>query len=351
MVDNIPIFDGHNDTTLNIYLKERGAGRSFFDRSHRDHLDLPRAREGGLAGGFFALFVPESIEPEPPTDPGPVLDRPLDEAIDPLYAQNFTMGLAGSLLKLEAESQGQMKIIRTVDELEICIRDGVLAAVMHIEGAEGLDTDLDRLYLLHAAGLRSVGITWSRPNAFATGVPFRFPASPDTGPGLTEAGQRLVEVCNELGILVDVSHLNEQGFWDVVEHSQAPIVATHSNADAICPSSRNLTDRQLDAIGESGGLVGVNFHVSFLRDDGWRNPDTPLEQIVRHTRYIADRIGVDHVAFGSDFDGATMPKELRDVTGLPKLMDALAADGFDEGALRKIAHENWFRIFRETWKN
>jgi membrane dipeptidase len=168
---------------------------------------------------------------------------------------------------------------------------------------------------------------------------------------LTEAGLRLVEVCNQLGILVDVSHLNERGFWDVAERSQAPLVATHSNAYAICPSSRNLTDKQLDAVGEKGGVVGVNFHVSFLRDDGWRNPETSLKQIVKHARYIADRIGVEHVAFGSDFDGATMPNELRDVTGLPKLMDALAADGFDEEALEKIAFKNWIRIFRQTWKN
>ncbi len=160
-----------------------------------------------------------------------------------------------------------------------------------------------------------------------------------------------VESWNQLGMVVDVSHLNEKGFWDVAELSRAPLVATHSNAHAICPSARNLTDRQLDAVGASGGVVGVNFHVSFLRDDGWRNPDTPLEQIVKHARYITDRIGVDHVAFGSDFDGATMPDELKDVTGLPKLMAAMAAAGFDDQALEKIAYKNWMRIFRETWRN
>jgi membrane dipeptidase len=350
LCNSIPIFDGHNDTILNIYRKESG-DRSFFERSSMGHLDLPRAREGGLAGGFFALFAPNSLEKQTPTDPAPVPDRPLAEAVDPEFAQSFTMGIAGNLLQLEAESGGKLKIVRKTAELETCFEDGVLAVVMHIEGAEAIDTDLERLYLLHAAGLRSLGITWSRPNIFATGVPFRFPASPDIGPGLTEAGQRLVKTCNRLGILVDVSHLNEQGFWDVAELSQAPLVATHSNAHAICPSSRNLMDRQLDAIGASGGVVGVNFHVSFLRKDGWRKADTPLAQIVEHARYIADRIGVDHVAFGSDFDGATMPDELKDATGLPKLMAALAAAGFDDQALEKIAYKNWVRIFRETWKN
>ncbi len=167
--------------------------------------------------------------------------------------------------------------MRTAGELAACLEEGVLAAVLHIEGAEALDPNLDTLYLLHAAGLRSLGITWSRPNAFGCGVPFRYPGLPDIGPGLTEAGERLVTTCNQLGILVDVSHLNEKGFWDVARLTDAPLVATHSNAQTLSPSARNLTDKQIDAIGESGGIIGINFHVSFLREDGRRNPDTPLD--------------------------------------------------------------------------
>ena len=159
-----------------------------------------------------------------------------------------------------------------------------------------------------------------------------------------------MQACNRLGILVDLSHLNEAGFWDVAELSEAPLVATHSNAHTLCPASRTLTDAQLDEIGRTGGLVGVNFAVTFLRDDGSQRPDeTPITEIVRHVDYIARRIGVDHVAFGSDFDGAVVPTELGGLAGLPKLVAALRDAGFDDDAVAKITHENWLRVLRATW--
>jgi membrane dipeptidase len=225
-----------------------------------------------------------------------------------------------------------------------------LAIIFHIEGAEAIDPNLDTLYVLREAGLRSLGIVWSRANVFASGVPFHFPLSPDVGPGLSDAGRALVQTCNELGIMLDLSHLNEKGFWDVAHLSQAPLVATHSCAHALCPSARNLTDKQLDAVAESGGIVGINYHVGFLRTDGDSKAETSLSEIVRHLTYIADRIGIDHVALGSDFDGATMPGDLKDVAGLPKLIAALQTHGYDEAALRKIAYQNWLRVLGQTWK-
>src|SRR5690606_31073650 len=122
------------------------------------------------------------------------------------------------------------------------MQNGAVAAIFHIEGAEAIDTDLATLDVLHAAGLRSLGIVWSRSNAFGHGVPFRFPATPDIGPGLTDAGKDLVKACNRLKILVDLSHLNEKGFRDVAAISDAPLVASHSNVHAICEHARNLTD-------------------------------------------------------------------------------------------------------------
>jgi membrane dipeptidase len=197
--------------------------------------------------------------------------------------------------------------------------------------------------------LRSIGLVWSRANDFAEGVPFRFPSSPDTGPGLTDAGRELVRACNRLGILVDLSHLNEAGFWDVAGLSDAPLVATHSNAHALCAASRNLTDAQLDAIRDSNGVVGVNFAVTFLREDGSFVPDTPITEIVRHIDYLAGRMGIDHVAFGSDFDGAEIPAELGGAAGLPKLVAALHSAGYDDDAVAKITHGNWLRVLRTTW--
>ena len=223
-----------------------------------------------------------------------------------------------------------------------------MAAILHFEGAENLGPDPGALEELYETGLRSLGLVWSRPNAYAHGVPFRFPSSPDTGPGLSAAGKELVRECNRLGTLIDLSHLNERGFWDVAELSEAPLVATHSNAHALCPASRNLTDRQLDAIRDSDGIVGVNFAVAFLREDGGESEDTPLETIVRHVDYLVERVGIDRVGFGSDFDGAKVPKELGDVSELPKLLAALRAAGYDETALEKLAHENWIRVLRAT---
>src|SRR5207253_7927881 len=140
-------------------------------------------------------------------------------------------------------------------------------------------------------------------------------------------GKELVRACRRLGILVDVSHINEKGFWDIAAISDTPLVATHSNAHALAPSPRNLTDRQLEAIKESGGIVGVNFYVGFVRADGRRDQDTPISRIVDHFIYLIEWIGVDHVGFGADLDGAKIPHEVGDVAGLPRVMAALVAAG------------------------
>ncbi|MFL5801334.1 MAG: dipeptidase [Roseiflexaceae bacterium] len=351
--NGLPIFDGHNDTLLSLYERERGEGVTFFDRSEKGHIDLPRAREGGLAGGFFAVFVPDD-EKEPPADtpdePVPSsYGLPLPSPLELAYAQRVVFGMAASLFRLEAASGGQVKVVRTADELAACLRGGVLAAILHFEGAEAIDPELEALEVFYQAGLRSLGLVWSRPNAFAHGVPFKFPSTPDTGPGLTDAGRALVRACNRLGIMIDLSHLNEQGFWDVAALSDAPLVATHSNAHALSPSTRNLTDKQLDAIKESDGMVGLNFHVGFLREDGARDADTPLDVMARQIDYLVAHVGIDRVGFGSDFDGAKMPQELGDAAGLPKLIAALRVAGYDDAALRKIAHENWLRVLRKTW--
>jgi membrane dipeptidase len=257
--------------------------------------------------------------------------------------------MAALLFRLERQAAGAIKVVRTLGDLQSCLDTGTLAMLFHIEGAEAIDRDLNALEVLYQAGLRSLGITWSRANIFGTGVPFQFPLSPDVGPGLTDAGVALVQACNRLGVLIDLSHLNEKGFWDVEKRSDAPLVATHSGAHALSPSARNLTDKQLDAIRASGGVVGVNYHVGFLRADGRSDAATSLSEIVRHVTYMVERMGIDHVALGSDFDGATMPGDLRDVAGLPKLVAALRAAGFDDSALHKIGTQNWLRVLGQTW--
>jgi membrane dipeptidase len=301
-------------------------------------IDLATAAATGFAGGFFALYVPGAkplVEPERAPHA-----LPLDEPIPTDEAARIAEELAGIL-----EGFG-LPLARRVGDFVA----GRITAIMHLEGADPLAPDLSDLERWYERGLRSVGIVWSRANAFGEGVPFRFPSSPDTGPGLTDAGRKLVHACNRLGILVDLSHLNEAGFWDVQSLSDAPLVATHSNAHALCGSSRNLTDRQLDAVRDSGGVVGVNFAVSFLREDGRNDPATPITEIVRHIDYLVQRMGIDHVGFGSDFDGATIPTELGGVAGLPKLVAALGDAGYDDGAVAKLTHENWLRVLAATWR-
>jgi membrane dipeptidase len=346
----LPIFDGHNDVLLRLANRPADEQRAFLERTDAGHLDLPRAREGGFAGGMFAVFVPSKRRrSDKPARTESGYDVPLPEPPKLADAQRTTLTLAANLFRIEAESEGRVKVVRTVSELRDCLGNGTLGAVFHIEGAEAIDPELDMLEVLYQAGLRSIGIVWSRPNAFGHGVPFRYPTSPDIGPGLTDAGKRLVQACNRLGILIDVSHLNEKGFWDVVEISDRPIVATHSNAHALCQVSRNLTDEQLRAIRDSGGMVGVNFAVSFLRSDGRNDADTPLETVVAHVDYLIEHLGVEGVGFGSDFDGATMPKELADAAGLPRLIEALR-QRHDEGTLRKLCTENWLRVLEATWR-
>jgi membrane dipeptidase len=362
----LKIFDGHNDVISKLLASERahagrmiaegrGEGvRNFFERGSEGHIDLPRAKEGGFAGGLFSIYVGADPQAEPPA--GPLLGerdgmrvgfpRPLTLE----YAQRTSMAELGILFRLERDSQRQLRIVRGVTDVETCLDEGAIGAVIHFEGAEAIDARLDLLPVYYAMGLRSVGPVWSRANDFGEGVPYLFPHSPDTGPGLTDQGKALVRACNEVGILVDVSHLNEKGFWDIAALSTAPLVATHSNAHALTPTPRNLTDRQLDAIRDSGGIVGVNFSVGFLRFDGQDAEDAPMERIVAHFQYLADRMGIDHVGFGADLDGARVPACVGDVTGLPRVVDALRSAGFDDAALEKVTHQNWVRVLGQTWK-
>jgi membrane dipeptidase len=311
-------------------------------------------RKGGYAGGFFAVFVPSGNSDDgfPGAGAGSdtaKYDVPLPPRLDLTHAQAVTIKGMATMFQLEALAEGEIKVIRGADELVDALRDRVIAMVLHFEGADAIDPELNALYVFYEAGLRSLGLAWSRPNIFAHGVPFKFPHSPDTGPGLSDAGRELVKACNKLGIVVDLAHINENGFWDTAAITDAPLVVTHAGVHALCPSTRNLTDKQLDAVGESGGVIGINFHVGFLRQDGLLDPGTSISEIVNHIDYVAQRIGVEHVAFGSDFDGAIMPSELGDAAGMPKLVQCLREKGYDDEALRKVTCGNWIRVLEKTW--
>ena len=342
---NIPFIDGHNDTLLKLWQAEGvEKERPFIEGMAEAHIDLPRARTGGMVGGFFAMFPPPLKVPGAPPPVG--LDAKLPPLLALADAQVSTNGMASILLRLERA--GALAICRNAGELRAAIAAETLAAIFHIEGAEAIDTDFRSLDVLYAAGLRSIGVVWSRENAFATGVPFRHNVDPDIGPGLTDAGKELVRVCNGMGVMLDVSHLNAAGFRDLAAVSDKPVVATHSNVHAISPHARNLVDWQLAAIRESGGVVGVNFATGFLRPDGKFIADTPIELMVRHVDALVEAVGEDGVALGSDFDGAMMPAEIGDVTGVQKLLQALLDKGYGEALVGKIAMGNWMSMVERT---
>ncbi|MBM1221735.1 dipeptidase [Ponticoccus sp. SC2-23] len=349
----IPVFDGHNDFLLRVWM--HGASRSELveGTAGGGHMDIGRMRDGGFAGGLFAIFVPSPMEipfaevQEIMT--APPYDIPLPQEIDHIAALPAAMSMAGHLVAMCREWPDEFALCLSVHDIEAAMASGRIACVMHMEGVEAIDPDLDALYLFHSMGLRSLGPVWSRTNVFGHGVPFRFPGSPDTGPGLTESGKRLVRACNDLKIAIDLSHITEQGMDDVAATSNAPLIASHSNAHAICQSPRNLTDRQLDMIRDSGGIVGLNYATMFLREDGSLNPDTGWDIMLRHLDHLIEKLGEDHVGLGSDFDGANIPECLGDVSGLPDLLEAMASHGYDAPLIEKLAHRNWLSVLRKTW--
>lgn len=349
------IFDGHNDTLTKLDRLGLDVVSAFLDGNERSHIDLPRARASTVVGGFFAVSVPPP-EDSPERDPMYGVRFTPDgyitserSALSQAYAEAFTDRILGLASRLEAVSEGRIAIIRDYGQLEKCIDADTFAVVLHLEGAEAIRPDLDNVEKYYAMGVRSIGVLWSRPNYFGYGVPFRFPDTPDIGPGLTNAGKAFIKRCNEMGLLIDLAHMNAQGFREVAQLSTKPLIVTHADVHAICPSTRNLLDWQIDAIAESNGVIGINFETmnTHPRSDIARN--VPLTQITAHIHYIIERVGIAHVAFGSDFDGADMPVDLSDISKMQALVNLLIEQGLSADEVDQIAYKNWLRVLRATW--
>jgi len=345
--DLMPVFDGHNDTILKLERAARdGEAMDFAGGAEALDIDLPRARLAGFSGGFFAMFTPafDNAEMIAFDQDDPRRYAPVDRQV----ALDFTLAMFARLRRLAAELPDDLALCGSVDDIAMAMEQDRIAILPHIEGAECIDTGLDTLEVLHAAGLRSLGLVWSRPNAFAHGAPIYMGESYDPQAGLTDAGRALVRECNAMVVMIDLSHLNEGGFWEVAKISQRPLVATHSNVHALSPCPRNLTDDQLGAVRESGGLVGLNFNASFLRADCQENLDTPLTTMLRHLDHLIEHLGEEGVALGSDFDGCSLPMEIRDVTGLPRLVAAMRQAGYGEPLIARICHRNWLDLLART---
>lgn len=247
-----PVFDGHNDVLLRLWRAEQTGTdpvAAFIDGEPAGHIDLPRARSGGLAGGLCAVFVPSAgtFELGQPGVDGHYV-TPMAAEVDHATASLASAEIIDIAVRLDRA--GGWTLCRSTADIRAAMAAGDFAAVLHVEGAEAIGPDLAELGHLHGLGLRSLGPVWSRPNVFGSGVPFAWPASPDCGPGLTGAGRDLVRECNRLGIALDLAHITEAGFWDAASLTDAPLIVSHSNAHALTAVARNLTDRQMDAVRE-----------------------------------------------------------------------------------------------------
>ncbi len=306
------VVDLHND----IILEVQAAKRDIRVRSPIGHSDLPRLREGGVDVQFFALFVhPKEA------DRGFARVTELLDAFDRLAAANSAiLGQATSVTEIEH------------------LRDaGRLAAVLAIENGSALQGDPRHLDAVYERGVRMMSLTWNKSNDLADG------AMESHHGGLTPVGRQVVSRMQELAMIVDVSHLSAQSFWDTLAATRGPIVATHSNAAAVTPHPRNLSDEQLRAVAGRGGVVGVNFYPTFTGGPA-------LTCILDHIAYMVEVMGPDHVALGSDFDGFDgLVNDLEDVARLPHLTAGLLARGYDAPTVTKILGENALRVFRDVW--
>ena len=337
------IFDGHNDALSRLWGAQGDPVADFAGGA--GHVSAPACRAGGMGGGFFALFSPQMRRTFDfrGFKGGAMPDLPAMEqgaALVPVMAQ---LGIARRL-----QDAGLLTLCTTAAQVRAVMAAGGLAAVLHLEGAECIDPDLMVLDALHALGLRSLGPVWSRPTIWGEGVPFAAGRDGDTGPGLTAAGRRLVARCADLGMVVDTSHLTARGFWDIAEMG-LPLVATHSNAHAVAPVTRNLTADQLRAIGQTGGMVGLNFATVFLSPQGWTTGRAGIDDCLTQLDALIAGAGEGHVGLGSDFDGAPLPEGLDSAADLPALRAAMTAR-YGADLTEKLCAGNWLAFLDRTLK-
>jgi membrane dipeptidase len=307
------VVDLHADTLLDL----ASGARSLSERSAAGHLDLPRLRDGGVGCQVFAAYVSPDLPP------------------DAMYAR--ASRLLDAYEEARARCAGAMVTCHTATEIAAARAAGRVAAVLAIENADAIEGDLDRVDAFYRRGVRIMSLTWNGSNRLADGV------GGNRHGGLSALGRRAAARMQARGVLIDVSHLTERAFWDLAAAADGPIVATHSNAAAMEPHPRNLTDDQLREIGKRGGVVGLNFYPLFLGE-------ATIAAIARHARHMAEVMGPAHVALGSDFDGiGRTPEGLEDVTGMPKVTEALLSAGFTPDEVQGILGRNALRVFRAVW--
>lgn len=314
LYSNLKFVDCHCDTIVEVAKGERSLG----EKSPLGHIDIPRLLEAGIAVQFFALYIEAEYKP--------------------LLALERTLELMDVFYRELAQNPAQVELIEKFSDIEDILNRGKVAALLTIEGGEAVQESLFLLRTLYRLGVRGITLTWNQRNAIADGA--------GEGPlgGLSSFGREVVKEMNSLGMVIDVSHINRAGFFDVVNSSSKPVLASHSNARALCDHPRNLDDQQLKLLADKGGVVGVTFVPDFLVPKGKK---ADIEAVADHMDYIKNLIGVDYIGMGSDFDGVDfLPEGLEDVTKVPNLVPVLAHRGYTDTELEKVFGGNVFRLLK-----
>lgn len=312
------VIDAHADILCDVRMRRRDGETEVLRRLH-----LPRLRAGGLDVVVFAVYLwtymPES-------------------------ALRESLLMIDDLKQEIAESADEIYLATSMADLEPQRRQGRIAALLSLEGAEPLGTDLGILRLMYEVGLRALGLTWFRRTMVADGT-----GEEEAGGGLTTFGRAVVRECGRLGMLVDVSHLSERGFWDVMRVANGPVIASHSNARSLCDHPRNLTDDQLRAIAASGGAVGLNAWHTFVDTE---RPS--LERLLDHGVYMAEVMGPGRAGLGLDLleyiphPGYESLPGLADASRAGAITRSLVERGLSEQEIRGILGENWLRVWEQV---
>jgi membrane dipeptidase len=324
------LIDIHGDIWTDVTVKRSLGEKDIIKRYH-----LERFKRGNMAGGTFIVWV----------DPPHAEKRPKERFLE----------IIKYMCQEIWENQDILKVIYSSKDFYHAVDEGKLAVILGMEGLSPLGEDPEGIYTLYQLGFRQISLTWNEQNAFATGT------RGDVNRGLTELGKRAIRIMEELGIILDVSHANDKTFWDIYEVATKPLIASHSNARALCPVPRNITDDQIKAIGESGGLVGINAFNEFIHvDRDKRNVD----YLISHIEHIVDLIGIDHVAFGFDFfeyleedksksfieDPYRGTPGIEDISQAPNLIRKLQDRGFSKEDIEKISYRNFLNLMDRVLK-
>ena len=321
------LIDFHCDTLKEIVEWPQIRGplpnrRKFGDKGKEGHLDLPRLIEGGVDCQVFAVFC--AREP-----------RPQDAAIWLIDAFYQSLELNKDRFTLATNA-------RDITKAE---REGKVAGLLSIEGGEPLLGSLAALRMFYRLGVRAMGLTWSFRNELGNGTGEKHP----TG-GLTDFGLSVIEEMNKLGMIVDVSHLNDQGFWDVVNNNKNVFIASHSNCRSLCSNPRNLTDEMIKAIAERKGVIGMNFLPYFIlpREEITNGKKATVKNLIDHVDHIAELVGTGHLGLGSDFDGIPYPPDgLEDAGKMINITIELSNRGYSDNDIRKILGGNFLRVIKQ----